>query len=183
MFKIALNKIFVVFVGAIVGFITGFAAATLAGFVLNTILGGIYYSYQATFTELLGRSAIEFGTYGAIGGFITGVGVALMGVRPYGNLIWPLILGVGMVLGGLIGKGDRVVQYVMDGYWYPPFYITIIIAIVTWSIVYLIERMLGKQLSRGRITSWIISGYFVAIVFIAFATYRLLRFFALYIFH
>jgi hypothetical protein len=185
MFKKILNKIFVVFIGTIAGSITGFVTTTIVGFAIIVVLADIYPSpsYQATFSELLGNSVILFGTYGTIGGFITGVGVTLMGIRPYAKLIWPLIVSIGIVLGGLIGKGDRGVQSILHGNWYPPLYITIIIAIAAWPIVSLIERMLSNRLTRGRITPWIMSGYFVAIVFIAFITYRLLIFFTAYLFH
>ena len=177
MFKIALNKLFVVFVGAIVGFITGFVVATIAGFVLITILGGIYPT-PVTLEELLGNlltSAILSGSFGAIGGFITGVGVALMGIRPHAKLIWPLILGTGIVLGGLIGKEKWLNQDIVQGNWYILFFITIISAIATWPIVQLIEHMLRKRLTRGGITPWAISGYCVVLVFITFITSRLLR--------
>lgn len=178
MFKIAVKKIFVVFVGAIVGFITGFVIATIAGFVLITILGGIYPT-PVTFEELLGNlltSAILSGSFGAIGGFITGVGVALMGIRPHAKLIWPLILGVGIFLGGLISKEKWLNQDIVQGNWYILFFITIISAIATWLIVRLIERILSQRLTRGGITPWVASGYCIALVFITLITSGLLRF-------
>lgn len=80
-------------------------------------MGGIYPT-PVTFEELLGNllsSAILSGSFGATGGFNTGAGVALMGIRPHAKLIWSLILGVGIVLGGFISKGEWLNQDIVQG--------------------------------------------------------------------
>jgi hypothetical protein len=176
MFKKVSNTVFVLFVGSILGAVTGFVITTIIGFVFIMILGGVYPS-PTDFEELganLLFSAIICGSFGVIVGFTTGVGVTLMGIRPHASLIWGLITGTSILLGGWIGEDKWLNQDIVRGNWYPLAFVAISSAIAVWLVARVIERILSTRLNGGKITPLAICGYVVAFALITLVTSGLL---------
>ncbi len=185
MFKSILDKIIVFFVGATIGPIIGFLIATVTSILIATIVSfaditmrsGIYSG--ATYFEELSLNmlapAIIWGSFGAIVGLTTGIGITFMGIRPHASLIWPLITGAGILLGGWIGKDRWLIADIVQGNWSILIFITINSVMAAWIVVRLIERMLSKRLFKGRITPWVICGYIGAFALFTVVTSELLH--------
>jgi hypothetical protein len=185
MFKRALNKISLVFVGAIAGSFAGLVITLIISAVISLIIGFVFNTIQGIITPAdisdeflhnLGISPFLSGICGLIVGFTTGVGIAFMGISRHDSLIWPVITGTGVLLGGWISMGNWLIQDIVRGDWYLLIFITIFSALATWPVVRLIERMLNKRLHQVGITPRVIVGYIAAFAITALFTAQLLPF-------